>query len=151
MKRNFLLGAFFLCYLTAATAEDNKAATENKISDGEITVSARNDEWTTTDKKISVGDIILTLATNNKITVGAFLGKAGANGIADGVGSLQMKIGTGAAQTIGEKSFVIASETGKLKLKIYDTDYRDNSGEYKVVIIHIPKEMMPTEQSIKAE
>ena len=151
MKNNFILGAFFLCYLTTATAADNKAATENKISYGEITVSAVNDEWTTTDKKVSAGDIILTVETGNQITVGQYLGATGANGTDNGIGSLQMKIGAGAAQTIGTKSFVIAPESGKLKLKIYDTNYQDNSGEFKVVVIHIPKELIPEEKSITAE
>lgn len=54
-----------------------------------------------------------------------------------------MKIGTGASIPAGTQKFVIAPQAGLVKLKVYDSNYADNSGEFEALIIVTPIELIP--------
>ncbi|MBA4381563.1 MAG: hypothetical protein C0406_03260 [Sideroxydans sp.] len=136
--------------LLVALATNANAAkikkSENSILFGRIEVSATNDEWTTTSLKVKEGEFLTILVRDdNQIAVGSYLGATTANGTQGGVGALQMKIGTGQAQTVGSNKTVIASEAGTVKFKIYDTNYSDNSGKFEVFVIHIPAATFPSQ------
>lgn len=124
-------------------------ASDNKITHLGFTVAATNDEWTQTNIKVSPGDILITSETGNKIVVGEFLGETGANGTPSGIGALYMKIGVGAGFKIGTHGYVLATESGVVKLRVNDTDYSDNSGNYTVNIIHIPASLIPPVQVVE--
>lgn len=122
-------------------------AVENKITNKVFTVAATNDEWTQTNITVSPGDILITSEPGNKITVGSYLGAADANGLSNGVGALFMKIGVGAGFKIGAHGTVLVKEPGQVKLRVNDTRYSDNSGNYTVSIIHIPGSLIPPAQT----
>lgn len=161
MKMKYIFGVLALfCASIAAAGVDNALADGSKVSQVAVTVSAVNDEWTATNIKVVPGDILLTVEQGNKIVVGSYLGSTGADGLAQNkniegvqltIGALQLKIGSGAAQRIGAKGFVIVNETGKVKLRVYDTNYQDNSGEFKVHIIRIPGGLIPPPVDVVAE
>lgn len=152
MKLKFVIGLFIFLYVSMATAGVNKALTDDsKILNGLVTVAAVNDEWTATNIRVVPGDILLTIEQGNKIVVGTYIGSTGANGINNGTGALQLKIGSGASQIVGVKGFVVVNESGIVKLKVNDTNYNDNSGEYKVNIIHIPGGLIPSSKDVSAE
>lgn len=123
-------------------------AAENKITHQGYTVAATNDEWTETKVKVTPGDILITSEAGNKIVVGGFLGSIGANGTPSGIGALYMKIGVGAGFKIGTHGYVLVTETGVVKLRVNDTNYSDNSGNYTVSIIHIPASLIPPVQVV---
>lgn len=156
MKVKYIFGVLVLFCASIATADDNG------LSHGVVAVAAANDEWTATNIKVAQGDILLTTENGSKVVVGNFFGSIGADGFPQSrdvniegvkltVGALELKVGNGAAQRIGAKGFVVINETGKVKLRIYDTDYRDNSGEYQVHIIRIPAGLIPPPVDISAE
>ncbi len=123
-------------------------AADNKITSQIYTVVATNDEWTQTNIKVSPGDILMVNEGGNKIVVGKFLGSTDANGASNGAGALYMKIGTGAGFKIGAHGYIFVTEPGVAKLKVNDTKYDDNSGSYKVNIIHIPASLIPSAQVV---
>lgn len=157
MKVQYIFGILALFCTSMATADDSG------VSHGVVAVAAANDEWTATNIKVAQGDILLTTENGNKIVVGNFFGstsigadgfpqdRADITGVRLTVGTLELKVGNGAAQRIGAKGFVFINETGKVKLRIYDTDYRDNSGEYQVHIIRIPAGLIPPPVDVAAE
>lgn len=160
MEVKYISGVLGLFCLFMAAGVGNALADDSKISHSAVTVAAANDEWTATNIKAVPGDILLTVEQGNQIVVGSYLGSTGADGLAQNkniegvqltIGALQLKVGTGAAQRVGAKGFVVVNETGKIKLKVYDTNYRDNSGEYKVHIIHIPGGLIPPPVDVAGE
>jgi hypothetical protein len=124
-------------------------AAENKITHRVFTVAATNDEWTQTNIKVAPGDILVTNEAGNKIIVGQYLGATDANGLNNGVGALYMKIGVGAGFKIGAHGYVLATESGVVKLRVNDNKYSDNSGSYTVNIIHIPASLIPPAQAVE--
>jgi hypothetical protein len=145
-----LLIAFSALALLASSAH-SAFAENNQITLGTVTVAAVNDEWTATSIKVAPNDILLTVEKGGQIVMGTFAGSTGADGLSNGIGALQLKIGSGAAQTVGAKGFVIVKETGSVKLKVFDTKYQDNSGEYKVMVLHIPSSLIPTSKDVSTE
>lgn len=142
----------FGCVASSVSVAANKGAVDNsKIIHGVIAVAAVNDEWTATSIKVVPGDILLTLEQGNQVVVGTYLGAVSANGTNEGIGVLQLKIGTGAARTIGAQGFVVVNEAGVVKLKIYDTKYQDNSGEFRVSVIRIPGALIPEPEDVAIE
>lgn len=152
MKLKFVIGVLIFLYVSIASAGVNSPLADgNKILNGLVKVAADNDEWTATNIKVVPGDILLTIEHGGKIVVGTYLGSTDANGTNNGTGALQLKIGSGGSQIVGVKGFVIVNESGIVKLKVNDTNYKDNSGEYKVTIIHIPGGLIPSSKDVSAE
>ena len=141
--------------------------TQATITHRVFTVAATNDEWTQTDITVAPGDILITNETGNKITVDKSNDAVGANGLGDiasalyilkagrvdsleeDIGALYMKIGIGAGTRIGAHGNVQASESGVVKLRVHDTKYSDNAGNFTVDIIHIPGSLIPPPQAVK--
>lgn len=99
--------------------------------------------------KVFPGDLLITTEPGNKIVIGSFLGSVDANGESSGVGALFLKIGVGAGMRIGRRSLIEVSEPGVVKLRVYDTKYSDNSGSFRVSIIHIPVSLIPPAQVVE--
>jgi hypothetical protein len=108
----------------------------------EITVDGRNDEWTSAEVKVNPGDMVLVFA-RGKVKVGNFLGAVGPTGAKSGEGRLEMKVGTGNVLTVGERWVGAFARTGAVKFKVYDTNYRDNEGSFRVHLVIIPAGAFP--------
>jgi hypothetical protein len=123
---------------------------QSTIKHERVSVAATNDEWTPTPITLSPGDILLVLA-GGRVRVGNVVGEAGPNGLSTGEGALQLKIGVGAGTRAGARAFVIAEQGGQVKLRIYDTRYNDNAGEFEVSLIQIPASAIPEPHSASDE
>lgn len=148
MKTYLSIG--FLVLATLVSTVIFAAVPAEKITRHTLTVAGGNDEWTTTTLKVAPGDILLIKATGS-VTVGGFLGKTNPDGNNGGVGQLQMKIGATAVHPVGSVRYISVTEAGTAKLRVYDTNYQDNSGEYAVEVIHIPVSLIPEAQQVVAE
>ena len=126
------------------------APQSNSITRHALTVAGANDEWTTTTLKVVPGDILLIKASG-EVSVGSYLGNSTPDGIQNGIGQLQLKIGASSVQRAGSMSYIIVKETGVVKLRVNDTKYSDNSGEYAVEVIHIPALLIPEAQPVITE
>ena len=62
-----------------------------------------------------------------------------------------MKVGVSAGKKIGAKGMVFVKDPGIVKLKVQDTNYRDNEGEYKVSVIKIPSSIIPPAETDTAQ
>lgn len=144
-KISMLICATMFAAFSALVVADNKVKITNQV----FTVAATNDEWTDTKMKVSPGDYLITSEPGNKIVVGSYLGSADADGLNDGTGALFLKIGVGASRRIGKRSLIEVTESGAVKLRIYDTRYSDNSGSFNVSIIHIPASLIPPAQVVE--
>lgn len=144
MKKILVSFVFSLLFISTNAFSAGKPNPTNKITFGELSVSATNDEWTQTSVKVKDGDLLFVMVLeDNLITVGKYLGAATANGIDNGIGLLEMKIGTGKSRSVGTKGSLLVMEAGILKFRIYDTNYQDNSGAFNVLVIHVPVELIP--------
>lgn len=148
MKSYLSIGALILASLLSNIA--CAAPQPEKITRYVLTVAGANDEWTSTTVKVAPGDILLVRATGS-VTVGAFLGKTSPDGADNGIGQLQMKIGATSVQHIGSIRYIVVTEAGMAKLRVYDTNYQDNSGEYTIELIHIPASLIPEARKVAAE
>jgi hypothetical protein len=126
------------------------AAPAENITRIALTVAGGNDEWSTTNLKVAPGDILLIKASGT-VTVGSYLGKTGPDGANGGVGQLQLKIGASAVHPVGSVRYITVTEAGTAKLRVYDTKYQDNSGEYAVEVIRIPVSLIPEAQQVVAQ
>lgn len=149
MKSFVSIGLLLIASLLASSSVC--ATTQgNSITRYSLTVAGANDEWTSTTLKVVPGDILLIKASG-EVTVGAYLGKTTPDGTQNGIGLLQLKIGASTVQRAGSMSYIIVTEIGTAKLRVYDTKYPDNSGEYKVEVIRIPSSLIPDAQPVIAE
>lgn len=116
----------------------------------QVTVSGKNDEWTSVDLKVAKGDILLIKAAG-QVVVGSWTGAVDANGApGNGYGMLVMKVGAESGNIqVGKKAYFVADEnTGSVKVKVYDTKYGDNSGSLTVEVIKIPAGAIPEVQVV---
>jgi len=123
-------------------------AADPKIEHKQISVAATNDEWTPTSIKVAVGDVLIVNELGSKVKVGAWLGEVGADGASTGEGALHLKIGVGAGQKVGAHGYVMVTQAGAVKLKVNDSQYADNLGEFTVNLIRIPAALIPTPQVV---
>lgn len=148
MKSYFSIGFLVLATLLSTAAQAVPPA--EKITRYALTIAGGNDEWTTTTLKVAPGDILLIKATG-AVTVGSYLGQTGPDGTNGGIGQLQLKIGATAVQPVGSVRYITVAEAGTAKLRVYDTNYQDNLGEFAVEVIRIPASLIPEAQKVVAE
>ncbi len=139
-----------LALATLLPAVAQAAVPAEKITRHALVIAGGNDEWTTTTLKVAPGDILLVKATG-AVTVGSYLGKTGPDGTNGGIGQLQLKIGATSVQPVGSVRYITVTEAGTAKLRVYDTNYQDNSGEFAVEVIRIPVSQIPEAQQVVAE
>lgn len=126
-----------------ASSESSTSGTAAAIGFREVHVPADNDEWTSTGWRIAAGDCVLFGADTTRIRIGAGLGEVNANGNSAGTGALRAKIGTNSPFTVGIRYWFCSKDQGLLKLKVADTRYDDNSGEFTVYVMRLPGQMVP--------
>lgn len=138
------LAIFSGIFIPLASATDANTH-KSPVLFGELSVSATNDEWTATSVKVKEGELlVIFVREDSRVSVGKFLGTTDANGTRDGIGALQIKIGSGSASVVGTNRTVITSDSGYVKFKIFDTNYSDNSGQFEVFVIHLSDSAMPS-------
>ncbi len=117
----------------------------------QVQLLARNAAWTMTGITLATNDLVVIFASGS-ILVGA-RGQVDADGRttfpagrqtgAGGPGSIEGMIGDENPFTVGSRYAFIADRIGALKLRVFDTNYADNSGWFTVTVIHIPASAVP--------
>lgn len=103
-----------------------------------FSVPATNPKWTPTGIQISPGDLV-ALYADGRVRTRPTSGDVGPQGAASGEGALELMIGSGAAQVVGEQSFLIAGNAGEVKLRVRDGRYDDNTGAFAVSMTYFPR------------
>jgi hypothetical protein len=52
---------------------------------------------------------------------------------------------------VGQRATFCNPDHGSLKLKVSDTRYEDNSGEFKVLLIRVPAKFIPTPEEYSSD
>lgn len=146
MSFRLLLSALFL----AVTATAAQAQVCPGIVHEEITVDGRNDEWTSAQVKVNPSDLVIVFA-HGKVRVGAWTGEVSPAGAPNGLGRLEMKVGTGTVTAVGERWVGAFSQAGAVKFKVHDTKYGDNAGTFQVHLVIIPGNAFPPAIKIEPE
>lgn len=113
-----------------------------------VTIAATNDEWTTTGLTIAAGDMVIVRAPGY-INIGGMAGEKDASGVGRGStvagpnGSLEYKVGVGAGKLAGKFNLHVVEESGELKFRVRDSDYRDNKGQFEVDVVVLPPSAIP--------
>jgi hypothetical protein len=131
--------------LLAAACTGAGYATANSIEDVSVVVAGTNDEWTPTGLKVEKGDVILVSA-RGQVVLGPFAGRIDAEGpsrVAGSLGALELKIGVDAPLWVDSHSYIVAPDSGSIKLRIHDSNYADNSGSFQVLVVRIPPSAIP--------
>lgn len=120
------------------------------------TIAANNDEWTSTGIALKKGDLLI-LRTEGRAKIAEWMGDVGPNGQGaisqsdqPNLGALVFKIGTGKVRMAGALAYVLVDAPGTLKLRLNDTRYSDNAGNFFVHIIVIPVAALPEATPIAA-
>jgi hypothetical protein len=121
----------------------------------QVQLLARNAAWTMTGITVAANDLVVIFATGS-IMVGGMRGMSGQidpdgrttfpsgrpTG-AEGLGSIEAMIGDESTFRVGSRYAFIANRIGALKLRVFDTNYAENSGWFTVTIIRIPANAVP--------
>jgi hypothetical protein len=113
-----------------------------------VTVLAANDDYTPTGIDAKLDDLIL-IGASGAIITGPMAGKTDPNGHTGRCGwsstdgALMLRVGSSAPVKAGRHSLWPAGRDGEVKLKVRDTKYSDNRGEFSVDVIRIPHSMKP--------
>jgi len=151
MRFFFTVGfVVFSLFLSSTLEAKQQSNSDKKISRYTVVIPATSEEWVSTKLKVLPGDILLIKASGT-ISVGGFLGKTGPDGTTSGVGRLKLKIGTEFIESVGSIKYVPVTIAGIAMLRIDDSNYRDNSGEFSVEVIHIPAKLLPRAMPVRAE
>jgi hypothetical protein len=113
-----------------------------------VTVAATNDEWTPSGLTVSAGDMVIVRAPGY-IQIGGMSGERDAAGYghngttATPNGSLEYKVGVSAGKPAGKFDVHVVDDSGELKFRVRDSDYRDNRGQFEVDVIVLPPSSIP--------
>jgi len=110
-----------------------------------LMVAAINDDWARTGIVLEPGQLVVIIAegTVKLRTVNEGAG-VGPQGMDNGSGRLEGKIGGAAPFFIGSSIAFYAKDSGMLKLRIKDKRYDDNMGGFNVkVLVMKPSEIPP--------
>lgn len=122
-----------------------------------VTIAGANDEWTSTGIKVAAGDLIV-IFIGGKIVAGPVIGQVDANGRDNSgadvhLGFVEGKIGSGGTPfRVGQRfPFTAGDEVGTLRLRVSDTNYRDNSGSFTATIYLFPAAVVPAATNYVAD
>ncbi len=131
------------------TASDKVEVPAAAVIRVQATVEGTNDEWTSTGVKLEKGDLVLVEATgevNGTTAVGALSSPSLSSAYC-----LTFKVGTGAAQYLGDVATLVAADAGLLKLRVNDKDFTDNKGKFTAVVTVLRSSALPAAEAVKAE
>ena len=146
MKLQTLLAV--LCGITVAAHAEVCSNITNEV----VTVDARNDEWSTAALKVKPGDLIMVLA-GGKVTLPHSIlpHEVSAKGAPNGVGGLEMKVGTGTVIPVGERWVGAFREAGTIKFRVTADRRSDVAGGYSVRVVLIPAGTLPPTVKVDAD
>lgn len=134
------------------------AAEATKLTPRRIIVEAANDEYVEAGTSVADGDILIVRASGSVVTgswAGATGGPFGHTGRCgegnDKDGALVMKVGTSTTMRVGPELVWVADRAGPLKFRVRDTKFTDNSGQYVVTIVHVPKSSIQVASELQVE
>ena len=116
-----------------------------------VTVKAERDDWTSAELRVRPNDVILVYV-GGRLTLGGDSSRTiSAKGMPDGLGSLEMKVGTGTVVPVGTHWFGSFRDYGTLKFRIAAAHRGDLKGSYKVNLVLIDSEALPETITIDGE
>jgi hypothetical protein len=142
-----------LVCLALGLASVTRAEVCPNISNQELTVDARNGEWTPAAMKVTAGDLVLVFASGRAKVEHAMMRDLSPNGAPNGAGRLEMKVGTGTVVSTGERWVGAFREPGEIKFRVSSKghNYQDFSGTYNVHLIVIPAGTLPPTMKVETE
>ena len=119
-------------------------------------LAGTNDEWVNTGLRAESGDVILVFGSG-QIVVGPNIGRVDASGVmpsgqATQYGYLTLKFGQGAALKVGAQNMVLVGDAGgSVKIRLHDSNYSDNSGQFTVDVVRIPAAAIPAPRKLSLD
>jgi len=107
-----------------------------------LMVAAINDDWTRTSLSLEAGQLVIIMASGSA-KVRPYGDGVGPQGLDNGAGRLEGKIGQAPAFTVGTSIAFYAKEPGPLKLRIKDSRYDDNVGGYTIDLMVLDPVAIP--------
>ena len=137
----FLMSAALLggALLPAHAAAEACSAIHHEV----LQIAAGREEWTSAHARINPGDVILVYASGTARIAGAAPSTVTPRGGADGIGGLEMLVGTGTVVPTGSRWFGTLRDHGSLKFRVYARRRDALSGAYKVNLVVIPAGVFP--------
>ena len=142
--------------LFAAPVKDDDEATETASATAsgvlrkKIMISAINDDWTRTGIVVEPKDLVVILA-QGKSRVRSWGDETGPEGLDNGAGRLESKVGAAPPYEVGSNAAFLVSERGILKLRIHDTRYDDNLGGFQADILVFAPRAVPEAKDVPVE
>ena len=142
-----------LVCLTVGLTTVARAEMCSNISNQELTVDTRNEEWTTTSIKVNDGDLLLVLASGRAKVAHPMMNEVTPNGAPNGAGRLEMEVGPGKVVSTGERWVGALRESGAVKFRVANKGHKsqDFSGSYRVRLIVIPAGALPPTMKVDTE
>jgi len=140
---SLLLVALASSLCSASAAPPAEACTGIRHEIITVKVKASREDWTSAELRIRPNDVILVYA-GGRLTIGGDAGRTvSAKGLADGLGALEMKVGTGTVVPAGTRWFGSFRDYGTLKFRIAAGQRAELAGSYKVNLVVIAAESFP--------
>ena len=160
MKRAWLVALLAIAtgvsLLVAAPAKDDDEATEtasataNGVLRKKIAIAAINDDWTRTGVLVEPKDLVVILA-QGKSRVRSWGDETGPQGLENGAGRLESKVGAAPPYEVGSNAAFVVTERGILKLRIHDSRYDDNLGGFQADILVFAPRALPEAKDVPVE
>lgn len=139
-------------------AQAAPAAEGTKVTPRRLIVEAANDEYLEAGVTVADGDLIIVRSWGSVVTgswagsTGGPFGHTGRCGEGnDKDGALVMKVGTSTTMRVGTELIWVADKSGPLKFRVRDTKFTDNSGQYGVTVVHVPKNAVQVVSEFQVE
>jgi hypothetical protein len=115
-----------------------------------LMVAAVNDDWTRTGIVLEAGQLVVIMA-DGTAKVRSYGSGVGPQGLDNGAGRLEGKIGQAPAFLVGTSVAFYAKEEGPLKVRIKDSNYTDNVGGYTVDILVLKPVAIPPATTVPTD
>ena len=117
-----------------------------------LKVAAINDDWTRTGIVLEPGQLVVIIAEGTvKLRTVNDGGGVGPQGMDNGSGRLEGKIGGATPFLVGSSIAFYAKEPGMLKLRIKDKRYDDSMGGFDVKVLVMKPSEIPPATDVPAE
>lgn len=126
------------------------AGASGELVHRKLMVAAINDDWTRTGLVLEPGQLVVIMA-QGKAKVRPYGDGVGPQGLDNGAGRLEGKVGQAPPFLVGTSIAFYAKEEGPLKLRIKDSRYDDNVGGYEIDILVLKPVAIPAATTVPAD
>ena len=126
------------------------AGASGELVHRKLMVAAINDDWTRTALNLETGQLVVIMAQGTAKVRGYGDG-VGPQGLDNGAGRLEGKIGQAQPFLVGTSIAFYAKEEGPLKLRIKDSRYDDNMGGYEIDILVLKPVAIPAATAVPTD